>query len=230
MHEYVKDATFYHIHRPEPYNPYTGQWKAGTTITTIKKEPNVWSKFWDIFGWQTDVTNGQGQMYVRAALDCFTQQPDEYQRQNYKEMLAAARNALDEECTFVREVIFEEVRVNYFPALPSRRTCIWLIEKHAVDYWWKTLGGDTKTIFEVTATGTLFRADQRHLVHDTMQHDFYRQKAFHYWTGTDGKNPREEEILFEGILQVKAQYKDLREFLAKGSENPEPAVDSLSST
>ena len=50
--------------------------------------------------------------------------------------------------------------------------------------------------------GLLYMADQRHLIADTYPHDDLRVKAFEYWTGSDGITLEDQEVLFEGIINI----------------------------
>lgn len=112
---------------------------------------------------------------------------------------------------FSREIVFEEIRANFFPNLPSRRSGIWLCHKNAVQYWYNEISGN-KTIVKLNVTGRCHIGDQRHLVLDLFSHNQLRNFAFNYWTGTDNENPEEIEILFEGILNIVDVYKTLDEF------------------
>jgi Protein of unknown function (DUF2441) len=117
-------------------------------------------------------------MWMVAALERFQSHPAEYQTENWQRMLREATAALKEQCTLIREYIFEEVRANYFPQLPSRRTCIWVVEKNAVPYWWARLDGEHKEIFRLDLTGVLHRADERHLAADALSLTELRAMAF----------------------------------------------------
>ena len=205
---YIKNGIFYHIHRP---NTFTYLWRVGATINIFKKEPNSWNKFYDTYSISTDITNGNGRSYLLAAIKNFIRQPPDFKQQHYEEYIQLAKTAIEEQGIFIRETIFEEVRSAYFPELPSRKSCIWLMKDNAIQYWWNTLGGDKK-IFKVVVTGTLHRTDQKPLINDTVSHDKLRALAFEYWTGADGRNPIEEELLFEGIVQVTEEYQNISQF------------------
>ena len=123
-----------------------------------------------------------------------------------------AYTVIKEQGMFIRETIFEEVRKSYFPHLPSRKTCIWVFEKEAVEYWWNALEGQQKLIFELQLTGSMHRADQKHLINDTLDHDTLRSLAFQYWTGAEGEKSIEEEILFEGVIDIKRSFENVGEF------------------
>lgn len=202
---HIKNGIFYHIHRP---NTFSHLWRWDAIINIFKKEPNSWNKFYDTYSISTDITNGNGRLYLLAAIEKFNSQPLDFKQRHYEEYIQLAKKALKEQAIFIRETIFEEVRSAYFPELPSRKSCIWLIKDNAVQYWWNTLGGNKK-IFKVEVTGTLHNTDQKPLINDTVSHDTLRAHAFEYWTGADGSNPIEEELLFEGIVKVTGEYEDI---------------------
>lgn len=204
----VKQEIYYHIHR---MGEWSGRWKVNSVIYWGQKERNNFNKFYDNNGFITDLTNGLGYMHGRNALNNFLDQPQSFQMQNYRRIIEEALSIIKEQCIFTRETIFEEVRSNYFPELPSRKTCIWVCKKEALHYWWSALHGQKK-IFKLELTGVLHKADEKHLVCDTLSHNEIRANAFNYWTGSDGSNPTEEELLFEGVIKVLDEYYDLDDF------------------
>lgn len=204
----VKEEIYYHIQRT---GTWPGLWQGNSIIYWGQKELNNFNKFYDNHGFVTNLTNGNGYMHGRKALRNFLKQPESFQIQNYREIIKQALTIIKEQCIFTRETIFEEVRANYFPKLPSRKTCIWVCKKEAVNYWWDTLEGNKK-IFKMQVTGVIHKAEEKHLICDTLSHNEIRANAFSYWTGSEGSNPMEEEILFEGVIKIMDVYNDLNEF------------------
>ena len=84
------------------------------------------------------------------------------------------------------------------------------MEKNSVAYWNSTLGNGCD-LYELELTGILHKTDQRHLKWDVISHEEIRKNAFSYWTGSDGTNPIEEELLFEGIVIVKKKINDIKD-------------------
>ncbi|WP_197214931.1 DUF2441 domain-containing protein [Cytobacillus firmus] len=106
-----------------------------------------------------------------------------------------------------RELIFEEVRNEFFPSFPSRTRCLWVMpdNQETFKYWWNELQveGSNQVLLKLNLTGKVFEANQQHLKLDqTFSLDFMRQKAFRYWSGSAGDNPAEIELLFEGFAHV----------------------------
>ena len=112
-------------------------------------------------------------------------------------------NALGHTTKTIRELSFEEIRKEFFPAHPSRQRGIWVIkpDKDSLDYWKNELGSADQ-IIKVQLTGKIHKANQEYLKATTDSLNTIRQRAFHYWTGTSGANIVEEEILFEGFAEV----------------------------
>ena len=145
-------------------------------------------------------------------MDRFLNGNQEYQSSQAINIIKAGQEVAKSQSMFIREEIFEEVRQNYFPQLPCRKTCIWVCTKEAIPFWWKTLGASKQKILKLNLTGSLYVADQRHLIADTFRHDDFRAKAFEYWTGSDGIQLEDQEVLFEGIIDVLEEYSNVEEF------------------
>lgn len=117
--------------------------------------------------------------------------------------LESTRRALGHTSKVIRELIFEEVRKEFFPSHPSRQKGLWVIkldDPGSLNYWKETLKGDK--IFKVQLTGKIHTANQQYLIPTTENLNKIRQNAFHYWTGTSGARAEEQETLFEGFATV----------------------------
>jgi len=125
----------------------------------------------------------------------------QFSKQELRSRIGFLGTVVKENAMYLRENVFEQVRSQYFTNLPSRKTCIWVFEPDALDYWKTAIQGDKK-LFKLELTGVIHKADQRHLVAEILPEKILRRHAFDYWTGADGKNPVEEELLFEGIATI----------------------------
>ena len=81
---------------------------------------------------------------------------------------------------YLREY-FEEIRANYFPTLPSRKSCLGVCREDSLEFWKKILIGDCQ-LFEVPVTGVAHCADQKYLPAEVLPCEIIREKAFNYWT------------------------------------------------
>lgn len=109
----------------------------------------------------------------------------------------------------VRELIFEEIRRESFPHLPSRQKCIWVIPKNeytleAINFWWKQIASSSDTsILKLKLTGKIHLSTNDFLGIGTYSLNQFKQNAFKYWVGSkQSKNPKEAECLFEGFAEV----------------------------
>ena len=103
----------------------------------------------------------------------------------------------------IGELLWEQVRKEEFPDLPSRQRCIFLNEDRSrVPYWIERLDCPSRCqVLRIHATGRFHRADERLLIGDgyTLAQAWDRARA--YWRGQvqDGLG---NEILFEGKITV----------------------------
>jgi hypothetical protein len=115
-------------------------------------------------------------------------------------------NTLGHYLRFTREHLFEEIRKDFFPDLPSRFRCLWIIPYNddAVKYWWNTLG-EKGRIFEISVSGKIHQTSQQYLNLSTNSFDFIKEQAFKYWTAKGVKNTKEDECLFEGFVKIESE-------------------------
>jgi len=200
----VKNVEYFHIHRIGQHTPL---WTVGSRINWVQKRNNL---FYDHYNQNGLFYNdGTAALPFRQALDRFFAGSLEYQNTEAIKLLRAAQQVTKSQSMYIREEIFEEVRTNYFPHLPCRKTCIWVCSKEALEFWWGALDFENKKILKLNLTGSLYVADQRHLMADTFRHDDHRANAFQYWTGSDQIDLKDQEVLFEGIIDVTEEYPTL---------------------
>jgi Protein of unknown function (DUF2441) len=102
----------------------------------------------------------------------------------------------------VKEFIFEDVRRAEFPALPSRRTCLYLIDEVQDPRTYATAMGLTMPhLYHVRVDeGRLHRAPIAALNCITRSHDEIEEHARAYWRG--GSRGAETEVLLEGRCRL----------------------------
>lgn len=107
---------------------------------------------------------------------------------------------------FARETIFEEIRKEYFPHLPSRQKCIWLvpIDDHlheSLAFWQSKINTPGAKIMKVKCSGKLHTTDQQYLNLHIGDLNYVREQSFRYWAScNDNIAPQNKECLFEGFL------------------------------
>lgn len=212
---HTKNKILFHIHR---IGSWSDIWKVGSTIFWGQKETNNFNRWYDTNILVYNFNDKTGTFSAKAALEKFLSLSSDHKQINCNQIVEFAYKVIDEQGIYTRETLFEEVRNNYFPQLPSRKTCIWVCEKEAIPYWWSKIQNDKK-IFQLEVTGTLHKADQKHLTNDALKHNDIRTNAFNYWTGSDGSKPIEEELLFEGTIKVLKEWNNLEEFNKSSNED-----------
>lgn len=108
---------------------------------------------------------------------------------------------------FIREYIFEEIRKESFPDLPSRHNCLWVIPPNidGIKYWWDIISKSkdyTCEILKLELTGHIYKTNAWYLKETITPFNRMRGEAFKYWSGNAGNDPREDEYLFEGTVKV----------------------------
>lgn len=108
---------------------------------------------------------------------------------------------IKEYATLIRELVYEEVRSNHFPNLPSRRHCIWLCDEGTMNLWRNTLEGDC-SVYKVKVTGNIHSCYAGALDDDNINYQILFEKACAYWRGECIGNPLEKEYLLEGEVEI----------------------------
>jgi hypothetical protein len=111
-----------------------------------------------------------------------------------KETIDSLGNALK----ICRELAFESIRKEFYPELPSRQKCIWLMpdNEKSLELWKNTIHNEHQKIFKVTADGNIHRAVQKWLIGGTFSLNKWITLAHKYWKGEDSGSI-EDEIIFE---------------------------------
>lgn len=197
----VEKVIYYHIERGS-------QWSIGET-RFVGREKNNFMKYYDV----ENITMQDPTCNKYYGINQIAGGMIQYINNNQKPPFLASfyhfdanqtvKELNDALCTYlrlVREFIFEEVRKEFFPNLPSREKCMWVIPNNiqALKYWWDTLGRNGQ-IVKLELAGKIHQANQQYLELNTNSLDYLRMQAFKYWSATSGTNPIEEECLFEGF-------------------------------
>ncbi|WP_416729213.1 DUF2441 domain-containing protein [Fictibacillus sp. JL2B1089] len=126
----IENEYYYHIQRAQ-----TNQWEIGKTYF-IGKEKNEFVSHFDT----TDVycPNDLHQS-ILTLLNKNEDVPNDmliYTLNNYL-------NVSNHYKKLAREYVFEEVRADFFPNLPSRQKCLWVmpVNEEILSYWWQYING-----------------------------------------------------------------------------------------
>lgn len=128
---------------------------------------------------------------------------------NLKEIMSSISKHLMYSSTLLKEYVFEEIRVNKNPKLPSRKNCMFLFDTE-IDYqeYCKVLKFDIEKYNLIAIelllndTAKFLRVDMNLLNCNLHRYDEIVAHAEKYWEGTNevGLNT---EILFEGKFKIK---------------------------
>lgn len=100
-----------------------------------------------------------------------------------------------------RELLMEEVRLQFAPDAPSRRKCMWVVDDLGLaQYWQKKLHGNSY-IVRLHLEGDFHRGDATLLMNDSEPISNTYEKAERYWKGETTDDPL-PEILFTGVGAV----------------------------
>lgn len=105
---------------------------------------------------------------------------------------------------FCREVFLEKFRQHFFPNLPSRLNCIWVIKSQDEAEHWVSVLDDIKNITRVvrlSLDGNTHKADGMLLPLTKDEFEIWLVKAKLYWSGQFSANPM-VETLFTGKAKV----------------------------
>lgn len=112
---------------------------------------------------------------------------------------------------WIREEIFEKIRLEIDPELPSRKKGIWLTTRNDLEKWWNILDSHKRRIYKVQIEkGKTFTTDEHYCELKNHSIEEFEINARKYWKGELTNEPI-IEILFEGKLKVLKSYDEIAE-------------------
>lgn len=118
-----------------------------------------------------------------------------------KQTLIQTKKCFSQYIKWVREEIFEKIRISNHPELPSRQRCIWMCTISDLPYWLEEFRDAEIKIFQIKTNGIIHIADGNLITTDTFSLDTFKKNAVNYWEGTLNEKNR-TEYLFEGELII----------------------------
>ncbi len=115
-------------------------------------------------------------------------------------ILSITNNYLGYYLKYLREIIFEDIRIKHFNDRPSRLHGIWLCSEEEVEKWTDIIGHQTSVeIYKVVASGNIHHANASLILADTLQIFEYEELAKSYWTEVPFEKEycKESELIFE---------------------------------
>ena len=197
-------SSYFHIN-----NQPDCSWKVGDEVYFGNEYNNMWRSFLEKGAYIN--LNGEkrpADQVIRYALNAYAyNEPVPLQMKGYRFnpvfTLKEATDCLGESMRIIRELTFEAIRKEFYPELPSRHNCIWLIpdDKQSLEFWKNLVHGNNKRIFRVETDGIIHRAAQKWLMTGTIPLNEINSLAHNYWKGNDAGG-LEDEILFIGKLKI----------------------------
>lgn len=130
-------------------------------------------------------------------------------------MLTAALSVLNHQAMVLRELIFEQMRIEVFPEKPSRLKGMWLVphNEQRLAEWCSTAPHGQFRAFEVEASGRIHCGYSHYLKPECCGVAELRERARGYWSEAP-RDPMTEsvELLLEGEVKI------LREIRMPGSK------------
>ena len=191
----ILDHKLYHIPSQEGG---CATWGPGTKIDTRSWKWNYFFSFYTQKKWQSQ-------------LDRIGQKAGSYGEHVPSTLAKQMYGVMKDQAILIRELVFEDVRLQQFPSLPSRKSCAFLFREEHAELWWKKLGGPTarRPIAEVVATGEAHFGDEQYLRADCIPYDEHCEKAVLYWKGTPEDRAEREEVVFFGEFEVVSIWQSL---------------------
>ncbi|WIW70638.1 DUF2441 domain-containing protein [Anaerosinus gibii] len=224
--EYIQDKEFFHISVPKFYSQFP-EWSLNET-RFIGKTTNPFFSYYDKTSYQVlDKTKTTAYPFNKIAnvmneiISGRTQIPHDlpnFYHCNPNRCFSELYSYFKDYLLLTREWIYEEVRKESFPHLPSRQKGLWVIPineslKASLTFWEKNLVSNENAKFlKLKLTGKLHLTSEEFLLSDSLSLDQFRQTAFKYWLGCNNpKNPEQLECIFEGFASVTHIYDSLEE-------------------
>ncbi|TXJ28090.1 MAG: DUF2441 domain-containing protein [Chitinophagaceae bacterium] len=197
-------GSYFHIN-----NQPDCSWKAGDEVYFGNEFNKMWGSYLEKGAYIT--LNGEkysADKIAIAALNAYWRnEPVPIQMTGYHfnpvGTLKEVTDCLGQTMRIIRELTFEAIRKEFYPELPSRHNCVWLVpdDKQSLEFWKHGVYGSHKRLFKVEAEGITHRAAQKWLTTGMMPLNEINSLAHNYWKGNDAGGI-EDEILFTGKLKI----------------------------
>ena len=194
------DIDYYHINRIVPWSQHK-KLNIGDEFD-VGEESNPYFRYFEthkkIYP-VTNITNGStinlsGVKFIGDISKGLINLPD----MSAANVARIAHDILNHFVSYLREIIWEDVRKTEFPHLPSRQRCIWLIpDIEGVKYWLSRLELQSPDyqVLRLNLQGRLHQASELYLLGDSEPMEETIIKVRKYWRGLI-EQPGTEEIIF----------------------------------
>jgi len=201
----LKESIMYHIHKTGIYDDI---WYIGNNININESFKNNFTmesfqfKFCLDFHSQSNVPFSNVYAHVKDFNNYAKDQVNEWFRD--KDFLLEKSNIfISEYGILVREMVYEQIRSEYYPELPSRLHCVWLCRENQLELWKNNLSNESK-IFKVKVTGNCYKGKNQFISLPSDSYNTITEKAHQYWK-PDIQEDIDDEYLFNGKLEILEQ-------------------------
>ena len=195
MTENVESQRFFHVTRHLSYN------SNAPLVTGLKIEAGiVHNPFFRFYEGEINypVTTPEGIVHCKAIRFLSAVKNGEIESRNLAHI---AHGVAQHYLMLARELIMEEVRKDVDSNLPSRQSCLWMVETESdAKYWQKRLNG-VSCIVVLKVHGVIHRTDASLLLGDSEPLSETYNRARRYWCGETSEHA-EREVLFKGTAEV----------------------------
>lgn len=182
-------ATMLHISRKT-------DWQVGDTLVCGTRENPFWATCAD-FDLKTALEGEEMSFFT-----LFDRCPEMPVNKGNVKLLYDSLKKISKECAlYIREQVFEDVRRESYPQLPSRQSCLWVCEAETLAHWKEIAPQLRRSVLTLELEGELFCGDDYWLEIDTFSAIEYAKRAHHYWAGEMSEQPC-REYLFRGTAVV----------------------------
>jgi len=203
----VKDEIFYHCQRQNQLNL---NWEIGATRRFSKDKENFYfSSLKDyVLDLQKRLSDIDIDSKISNVADIIHNDNFERNRRDKQILIDISKFYIDQitECfkktiQLQQELIFENVRQEINPQLPSRQNCIWVTSTIKDACKWSDMFNCSK-ILKLKLNGEIHKTNGK-FIDINQNSDLYnaRLNAEEYWKGNDDKGD-EIEFLFEGKIEI----------------------------
>lgn len=199
----VKDKVLYHFHKKGIHD---NEWYVGSEFT-IDNEFNT--DLLDILNNFNTAVNTTDEDRISFDQIINNYLNEKASKKELERMLRECIIIIKNTNLFTQEIALEEVRKTLFNQYPSRRHCIFLLDKDNIKYWHKELNKDNEIeLYKVLVTGNLFKFDVKNLPDGNLTYAENIVMANKYWN-SENKDSENTEYLFQGKLKIikKVNYR-----------------------
>lgn len=175
------DISYYHVNRLAGWSPYPLLDEG--TVLSVGGESNPYFRFFEKYRKTYPVTQNDGsELQVLGVRLLHAVRRGEV---SSTELPNVAHDLAQHLVTFLRELIWEDVRRGEFPHLPSRQRCMWLIPSlEGVRFWIDRMGVTNNfRVLRLRVQGRIHTASETHLLGDSVSLEEAIRLARQYWLG-----------------------------------------------